>query len=118
MDITVQNELDLIFEALGNEHRRAIIFALSLQPYPIHKLAQMRELSLPAIHKHIKILESAGLVTRKKVGRMHVLTLNRLALRGLQEWLTQFHTYWGTDLETLENYVPDDHKKMLGGEDL
>jgi DNA-binding transcriptional ArsR family regulator len=66
----------------------------------------MRDLSLPAIHKHVKVLENAGLVTRKKTGRTTFLTLDRTAMRGLQEWLAQFHTYWGSDEESLENYTP------------
>jgi len=97
-------DLDKIFEALGNQHRREIIYALSIQPHSISQLAAMRDLSLPAIHKHIKILENAGLIIDKKNGRTHFLTINRQALLGLQEWLMQYQPYWGTDQETLENY--------------
>ena len=97
-------DLDKIFEALGNQHRREIIYALSLQPHSISQLATMRDLSLPAIHKHIKMLKNAELVLDKKHGRTHFLAINRQALRGLQEWLMQYHTYWGNDKETLENY--------------
>ncbi|MBC8509991.1 MAG: winged helix-turn-helix transcriptional regulator [Chloroflexi bacterium] len=98
-------ELDHSFEAFANKHRREIIYALSLQPYSISKLAAMRGLSLPAIHKHIKILENAGMVIRRKTGRTNYLSLNREALRGVQNWLMQFHVYWGSDRETLENYA-------------
>ena len=97
-------DLDKIFEALGNQHRREIIYALSLQPYSISQLATMRGLSLPAIHKHIKILENADLIINKKTGRTHFLTINRQALRSLQAWLMQYQPYWGNDKETLENY--------------
>ncbi len=96
--------LDIIFEALGNQHRREIIYSLATHPHSISQLAKMRDLSLPAIHKHIKILEHAGLIRNKKHGRTHFLTINRLALRDLQDWLMQFHTYWGNDKESLENY--------------
>lgn len=96
--------LDKIFEALGNQHRREIIYALSFQPHSISQLAAMRHLSLPAIHKHIKILENAGLIIDKKSARTHFLTINRLALRSLQEWLLQYQPYWGNDKETLANY--------------
>lgn len=98
-------DLDIIFEALANKHRREIIYALSLQPHATNQLAAMRKLSLPAIYKHIKILETAGLVVNKKIGRTHFLTLNKRALRGLQEWLMQYQAYWGTDKETLDNYA-------------
>jgi DNA-binding transcriptional ArsR family regulator len=99
------HDLDKIFEALGNEHRREIVYVLGLQPCSISQLASMRGLSLPAIHKHIKLLEDANLIIRKKIGRTNVLTLNRSSLRVLQDWVTQYHTYWGSDKETLENYA-------------
>lgn len=97
--------LDEGFEALANKHRREIIYVLSLQPCSISQLASMRGLSLPAIHKHIKVLEKGGMVIRKKIGRTNFLTLNREALHGLQDWLMQYHTYWGSNAETLENYA-------------
>jgi DNA-binding transcriptional ArsR family regulator len=112
-----QQNLDNLFEALANQHRREIIYALSLQPHSISQLASMRALSLPAIHKHIKIIENAGLVLRKKIGQTNFLTLNRQSLHGLQEWLRQYHTYWGNDEETLENYAKYlEEKTKKGGE--
>jgi len=65
----------------------------------------MRGLSLPAIHKHVKVLEQAGLITRRKQGRTTYLTLNRRPLARLQEWVGQFHPYWGSDEATYENYA-------------
>ena len=100
----IPEDLDNVFAALANAHRREIIFLLGLQPYSIHHLAEIRNLSLPAIHKHIKLLENAGIVKRRKIGRTNFLTLDRKSLRALQEWLGQYHTYWGTEEETLENY--------------
>ena len=98
-------DLDIVFEALANKHRREIIYILSLQPCSISNLATMRSLSLAAIHKHIKLLEKADLILRKKIGRTNFLALNRESLRGLQDWLMQYHTYWGSNEETLENYA-------------
>ena len=100
----IPDDLDSVFEALANAHRREIIYLLGLQPYPIHQLAKIRGLSLPAIHKHIKLLENAGIVNRRKIGRTNFLTLDRRALRTLQDWLGQYHAYWGSEKETLENY--------------
>lgn len=84
--------LDKVFEALANKHRREIIFVLSLQPASISKLAFLRNLSLPAIHKHIEVLEKGGLVTRRKIGQTNFLTLNPESLRGLQDWLVRINT--------------------------
>ena len=104
-NIQYPQDLDNVFEALANKHRREIVYVLSLQPSSISKLASMRKLSLPAIHKHIKILEKGGMVIRKKIGQTNILTLNRESLRCLQEWVMQYHTYWGSDEATLENYA-------------
>lgn len=98
-------DLDNVFEAFANKHRREIIYMLGLQPCSISYLASIRGLSLPAIHKHINVLEKAGMLIRKKIGRTNFLTLNRDSLRGLQDWIMQFQTYWGNDKETLENYA-------------
>ncbi|HSW88771.1 MAG TPA: winged helix-turn-helix domain-containing protein [Candidatus Saccharimonadales bacterium] len=97
--------LDLIFEALASKHRREIIHALGLQPHSISQLAGQQNLSLPAIHKHIKLLENAGMIMRKKIKQTNFLTLNKDSLRGLQNWLMQYHAYWGNGKETLENYT-------------
>ena len=59
--------LDSVLEALANPHRREIVYVLGLQPCAISQLARMRGLSLPAIHKHVKILENAGLVVKDAV---------------------------------------------------
>lgn len=117
-----KKNLDNVFEALASEHRREMIYVLGLQPYSISQLASMRGLSLPAIHKHIKILEHAGMISRKKTGQTNFITLNKESLRSLQVWLSQYHTYWGTSKETLENYShylaekPKAEKPKKGGE--
>jgi DNA-binding transcriptional ArsR family regulator len=98
------DDLDIVLAALANAHRRAIVHALGLQPYSISQLAELRELSLPAIHKHLAILENARLIRRRKTGRTTYLTLDRQSLQSLQGWLAGFRTYWGTDAESLANY--------------
>jgi DNA-binding transcriptional ArsR family regulator len=97
--------LDQILEAVANPHRRDILRVLGLQPCAISQLARMRGLSLPAIHKHVKVLEEAGLITRRKQGRTTYLALNRRPLAQLQQWVNQFHPYWGSDEATYENYA-------------
>lgn len=103
--MTKQQNLDPIFEALANSHRRAIIYTLGFFPKSISQLATTRSLSLPAIHKHIKVLESANLIQRKKSGRTNFIALNKETLAQVQGWLAQYHTHWGNQEETLENYV-------------
>ena len=99
------DDLDRVFAALANKRRRKIVYALGLQPASISQLANQQRLSLPAIHRHIKVLEQATLVRRKKSGRVNFLALDRTGLLLVQEWIADYHPYWGTEMETLENYV-------------
>lgn len=117
-DVYNPQDLDKVFEALANKHRREMIYVLGLQPHSISQLASMRHLSLPAIHKHIKLLESAGMIVRKKIGQTNFLTLNKESLRVLKNWLAQYHAYWGNNNETLDNYATylAEKKPMKGGE--
>ena len=95
--------LDQVFAALASKHRREVVYALGLQPASIGQLARQQRSSLPAIHRHIKVLERAKLVRRKKSGRVNFLALDRTGLLLMQEWIRQYHAYWGTGKETLEN---------------
>jgi DNA-binding transcriptional ArsR family regulator len=102
----VAEDLDRLFAALANRHRREMVQLLGLQPYSISRLAEIRGLSLPAINKHVRVLVETGLVRRRKLGRTTFLTLDRASILGLQAWLGRYHAYWGTEKETLENYQP------------
>ncbi len=97
--------LSELFDALANEHRRAIIYTLALGPKSISQLASARGLSLPAIHKHIRVLEDAVMIRRRKSGRTNFLALEREPLKKVQAWIEQFHPYWGTETESLGNYL-------------
>jgi DNA-binding transcriptional ArsR family regulator len=99
------DELSEVFHALAHEHRRQIIHALALRPHSISELADIRGLSLPAIHKHILVLEDAAMVRRRKIGRTTVLSLQRAPLGRLRAWVDEFHPDWGTDEESLANYA-------------
>lgn len=106
-------QLDILFITLANKYRREIIKHLSLQPSSISELADKLNISLPAIHKHIAFLEEGGYVRRKKSGRTYFLALNRDGLLSAQKWVNQFQAFWGSDDETLENYVSSIEKRKL-----
>jgi DNA-binding transcriptional ArsR family regulator len=110
--------LDQVFTALANKSRREIVYTLGLQPASVTQLARQQKMSLPAIHRHILVLEQAKLITRKKVGKTNFLALDRSALLLMQEWIAQYKAYWGTNEETLENYVAriqKDEAKLKNG---
>ena len=108
----VPGGLDRVLDALANTHRREIVRMLGLQPCAITELARQRGLSLPAIHRHVKVLEAARLIRRRKTGRTTYLTLDPRPLADLQEWVGQFHPYWGAGEASCENYAAH-----LGGAD-
>lgn len=105
MEVGISDELSSVFNALANDHRREIIYALALQPRSISQLASLRGLSLPAIHKHVRVLEDAAMVRRRKIGRTNFLALERTPLLKLTSWVEQFHPWWGTKEESLETYA-------------
>ncbi|MBX4191066.1 winged helix-turn-helix domain-containing protein [Candidatus Saccharibacteria bacterium] len=106
MDISYKSpQLDTAFMALGNGKRRGMLNTLSYRPATVSQLAEEFDLSLPAIHKHIRLLEKARLIQRKKAGRTNFVALNRKSLRFAQDWIMQYRTEWGSDNESLENYI-------------
>jgi DNA-binding transcriptional ArsR family regulator len=97
--------LDAVFTALANDKRRAMVFDLSLTPSTIGELAVRYKLTLPAMHKHIGVLEAAQLIRRKKSGRTNFVTLDPTALKALQAWIMQYNTAWSNVDATLSNYI-------------
>jgi DNA-binding transcriptional ArsR family regulator len=98
-------QLDNILDALANQKRRGIIHDLSLQPATVGQLARNHELSLPAIHKHIRVLEGAKLIVSKKSGRTNFVALDSSTLGLVQNWIKQYQTAWGSPHATLSNYI-------------
>ena len=105
-------ELDMILSALANGKRRGIIDVLSLHPETISSLAREQGLSLPAMHKHMLVLEKAHLIMRKQSGRTHFVALNVRALQVVQDWMKQFHSAWGSEKASLDNYIYQMHKRV------
>jgi DNA-binding transcriptional ArsR family regulator len=103
--ISISNQLDDIFQAFSHSKRRDMIYALSFRPATVTQLANEFNLSLPAMHKHIRLLEGAKLIYRRKVGRTNFIALNKKSLSLSQDWILQYRADWGNDKETLENYI-------------
>lgn len=77
----IKNEEVSVFQALSNRHRRDIVYLLQIQSYSISDLAVLLEISLPAIHKHIKVLKESDLIEVKKISRTRYAYLNKAKLR-------------------------------------
>ena len=98
-------QLDASLNSLANQKRRGILHDLSFNPCTVGQLARKHDLSLPAIHKHIRSLEAAQLIIRKKHGRTNFVALNQKTLRLIQNWVMQYKTEWGNSDASLENYI-------------
>lgn len=106
-----EQELDAAFEAFASSKRRAILRTLAFRPATVSELASEHGLSLPAIHRHIRTLEQAGLIQRRKVGRINFVALKREKFAAAKAWIAQYQLEWGNDQETLENYIASLSKK-------
>ena len=102
-----EDQLDLVFTALANRTRRALLADLGRTPAKITDLATPYEMSLPAVSKHVRILERAGLVQREIDGRVHRCSLDTAPLREAENWLVYYRVFWDETLEALARYVEE-----------
>jgi DNA-binding transcriptional ArsR family regulator len=97
--------LDAVFLALSDPTRRAILERLAQGEASGTELARPFSISVPAISKHLHVLEHAALIVRRKEGRIHRF---RLAVRSMREaaaWLDQYRQFWETQFDALANYL-------------
>ncbi|MEQ9562816.1 MAG: metalloregulator ArsR/SmtB family transcription factor, partial [Woeseiaceae bacterium] len=87
-------QLDLVFRALGDRTRRKILSRLSTGSAMVTELAEPFDMSLPAVGKHLRVLENAGLVQRTINGRVHQCTLNASPMKDANEWLACYEQFW------------------------
>ena len=98
-------EIDRTFSALGDPTRRAIVQRLAMGEATVTEIAQPFSMSLPAVSKHLRILEHAGLLIRLKEGRMHRCQLSVEPLREAQQWIEKYTEFWNTQLDSLGQYL-------------
>jgi len=98
-------ELSSIFSALADPTRRAILARLSEGEAPVKELAAPFDLSGPAITKHLKVLERAGLIARGREGQMRPCRLEPHALAPAADWLDQYRAMWEERLDRLDSYL-------------
>jgi len=99
------SQLDAVFRALGDPTRRMILHRLMQGEQTVGQLAKPFSMSLAAASKHIKALESAGLIAREVSGRTHVCRLNAGPLGAADEWLRHYERFWTARLDRLEELL-------------
>jgi DNA-binding transcriptional ArsR family regulator len=100
-----ESRLDLLFAALGDPTRRAILDRLARGEATVTELAAPHEMALPSFLKHLNRLEEAGLIQSEKRGRIRSCRLAPDAFRPAREWLAEQQTLWECRLDRLEDYA-------------
>ena len=103
-----EEQLDVLFAALSDRTRRRMLAALVERPSNVSELARPFAMSLPAVSKHLKILEAAGLVHRTIDGRVHRCRLAAGPLTAVEVWLDPFRAYWDVRLRDLARSLEPD----------
>jgi DNA-binding transcriptional ArsR family regulator len=103
--VKYSSQLDSTFGALADPTRRAILATLMLGEASITKLAEPYRMSLPAVLKHVRVLEQAGLVSQKKTGRTRYCQLAAQPLKEAQQWIAQYRQFWEGTLDSLQRFL-------------
>lgn len=100
-------QLDNIFSSLSDSTRRNILERLMDNPLTVSEIYQSyeKEMSLPAISKHLKVLENAKLVERRKEGRKYIFSLNPKNMKTAHNYIEYYSKFWTNKLDDLERYL-------------
>jgi DNA-binding transcriptional ArsR family regulator len=99
--------LDAVFSALADPTRRAILQRLARGAATVGELAEPFDMSLPAVSKHLRVLEAAGLTRRRVEGRVHHIGLAPDSLREAARWLESHRRFWESRLDALESFLAE-----------
>jgi DNA-binding transcriptional ArsR family regulator len=105
--MTTTEQLNAIFLALANPTRRAILARLANGDASVNELAEPHEMSQPAISKHLKILERAGLISRGIDAQRRPRSLNAKPLAEATEWLEGYRQFWEASFQRLDNLLDE-----------
>jgi len=109
--------LDRTFGALVDPTRRAILARLERDDgASVSALARPFAIKLPAVMKHLEVLDAAGLITRSKQGRTVTVRLNAAPMREAIEWLRRYERFWSESLDRLATYAEAQEAKARAGE--
>jgi DNA-binding transcriptional ArsR family regulator len=97
--------LDSTFAALADPTRRTILARLARGQSSVTELAEPHAMSLPAISKHLRVLEDAGLLKREKDGRVHRCQLNARPMKQAAKWIAQYERFWEGQFDSLAKFL-------------
>ena len=111
----VEKRLDATFHALSDPTRRGMLASLALGEKSIGELAQPFAMSFAGASKHVKVLEDAGLIARRKKGRTHLIMIEAKPLEEAERWLRQWEKFWTVRLDRLKALIERDKKETKNG---
>lgn len=116
MGLTQQDRLSQTFAALADPTRRAMLAQLSKGEANVSDLARpfLNTMSLPAITKHVKVLERAGLITKSKDAQWRPCRLRGAGLKEAAGWVEQYRVFWEESFDRLDAYLKETRKKTDG----
>ncbi len=104
-------QLDLVFAALADPTRRAILARLAAGEATVNELVEPFDLSQPTISKHLKVLERAGLVSRGREAQFRPVRLNAAPLETAAHWIGDYRRFWEESFDRLDAYASELHRK-------
>jgi DNA-binding transcriptional ArsR family regulator len=107
--------LDATFHALSDPTRRGMLASLALGEKSIGELAEPYRMTFAGASKHVKVLEEAGLIARRKAGRTHLISIEAKPLEEAERWLRQWEKFWSGRLDRLEALLEADKDKKENG---
>ena len=109
----VESRLDTTFHALADPTRRGMLASLALGEKSIGELGEPFHMSFAGAAKHVKVLEGAGLIERRRAGRRQICTLKAEPLAEAERWLRQWEKFWIVRLDRLEAMIERDKSKEI-----
>jgi len=107
----VEERLDITFSALADPTRRGMLASLALGEKSIGELAEPFAMTFAGASKHVKVLEDAGLIARRKVGRTHLISIDAKPLEEAERWMRQWEKFWNVRLDRLQALVESGQDK-------
>ena len=111
----VEKRLDATFQALSDPTRRGMLASLALGEKSIGELGEPFAMSFAGAAKHVKVLETAGLIARRKAGRRQICTLQAEPLAEAERWLRQWEKFWSVRLDRLQAIIESDKQEKPNG---
>jgi DNA-binding transcriptional ArsR family regulator len=109
LNVAMDN-LSSVLGAVSHPSRRAILDRLARGPARVTEIAEPFDMSLNAVSKHLKVLESAGLIQREVVGREHLIELRAAPLHEVSKWVHEYERFWTEHLDRVEKYFKEKRK--------